>query len=317
MNRNLYLAPVIVVITLVITAGIFNLISAFNFVYSGMYYDGNCKVTKVVTNSPAEKAGVLVGDSLLTYNGEKLTANITLGEQDGYKIGNKVEFRAERNGEIKSFQVVLEPEPAAFDMQYIGLFAMGLIYMLCGLFAHFNVKSKLSLLFVLFTMVVGFLLGTQLIIANKIILTIYIVFNSFMPALLMHFLLIFPPKSKFLSKKINTLYLYLPSLAILLAELPFVFPGTYESNMFINIIIVVLYIGYIIAVLLTLIVKYIKAATEYRKKGGGTLLLISIIIGLAVLVAAIFSQTNFIWFAVVSPVLIGLSIIKQARFKLE
>jgi carboxyl-terminal processing protease len=77
-------------------------------------------VTKVIEGSPAEKAGIQVGDELYAINGIKFS------EKNGAAIdkvkvpGNTVKCTVKRNGADKTFKLTLVPMPADLLSKYIG-----------------------------------------------------------------------------------------------------------------------------------------------------------------------------------------------------
>ncbi len=81
---------------------------------------GQLLVTKVVEGSPAEKAGIQIGDELYSINGVRFNKknHKTISQ---FKVpGKEVTCTVKRNGLNKSFKVTLVPMPADLVAKYIG-----------------------------------------------------------------------------------------------------------------------------------------------------------------------------------------------------
>jgi len=318
MNKKHFLIPVIAVSILVLIFGIYNFLSSFNTAFLGVSYNKDYVVTRVAPNSTAEKAGILKGDQLKTYNGQKLSESTPFEKQESYTIGNEVEFTAERNGEAKSFQIILESQFVNAKSNYFVYLVMSLIFLLSGLFVHYKVKSGLSLLYAIFTITVGFLFCAFAIGQNKILIVLYYFCYFFLPALLTHFLLSYPYKSSFLNQKIkSSIYLYLPStLLSLLYSVLYLLEIDITNNP-LNYVLMVIYFGYLLTSLIIIVVKYFRASSEFRQEKGLLLILLATVTGLAVLTLGQLFNEYFILLAVATPVLMSIAILKQTQIELE
>jgi C-terminal processing protease CtpA/Prc len=93
----------------------------------GIEYDGDQpgypKVQKVIAGSPAEKAGLQVGDELISLNGvdiretneEKMNA-----ARGDYTPGHTVHYVVKRKGALKPVDITLGTWPADLLARYIG-----------------------------------------------------------------------------------------------------------------------------------------------------------------------------------------------------
>src|SRR5262249_7009394 len=76
---------------------------------AGVDADAGAKIVKVTKGSSAEKAGLLVGDIVLTLNGTPILANQHLVEQlRAHKAGEKVTLKVSRSRVAKDIVVALE-----------------------------------------------------------------------------------------------------------------------------------------------------------------------------------------------------------------
>jgi predicted metalloprotease with PDZ domain len=80
-------------------------------------------ITKVVPKSPAEKAGIQVGDEILAFNGISSTEKeeVIWAEVKKQLIpGNKITLTMERSGKSREFEVELGRVPDQLVAQWVG-----------------------------------------------------------------------------------------------------------------------------------------------------------------------------------------------------
>jgi serine protease Do len=82
----------------------------------GLSKPGGALISEVTESSPAEKAGLEVGDIILTFNGKNVPTSSALPPIVGVvKPGTSVPTEIQRNGEMKTIMVTIEP--LAADIQ--------------------------------------------------------------------------------------------------------------------------------------------------------------------------------------------------------
>ena len=82
----------------------------------GLSKPGGALISEVTESSPAEKAGLEVGDIILTFNGKNVPTSSALPPIVGVvKPGTAVPTEIQRNGEMKTIMVTIEP--LAADIQ--------------------------------------------------------------------------------------------------------------------------------------------------------------------------------------------------------
>jgi serine protease Do len=79
-------------------------------------------VQEVITDSPAEQAGVLVGDVIVEVDGTPINANHRLADVvSQYEPGARVEIKVWRAGETRSLKVTLGENPQDSARPYLGV----------------------------------------------------------------------------------------------------------------------------------------------------------------------------------------------------
>ncbi len=81
---------------------------------------GALTVTNVIEGSPAEKAGIQVGDELYALNGVRFNKENHDAISKVKLPGKKVTCTVKRNGANKKFKLTLVPMPADLMAKYIG-----------------------------------------------------------------------------------------------------------------------------------------------------------------------------------------------------
>ncbi len=317
MKKNSNLIPLFIGAVLVLAMGLYNIITLFNSSYDGFSYNKDYIITNVQPNSPAEKAGMLKGDQIKTCNGKIIDNTNSFIPLEDSEIGENIEFTIERNGEERTLLVHLESQPVKEILFAIGIFILSLAFLSSGVFTHYKVESELSLIFALFSLVVGFLFSTQMHIQNNVLVTIYLICYFLLPSLLMHFLLIYPHKSSFLDRKFKWILLYIPSAAISIIYLVFYFLNLDVTNNPLQYTLEVFYFGYLIAALVLGLVKYFRANADFRKKSGLNLIVLATVIGVAILILGGLFMKGIVFISVIVPVLMSIATIKQAQIELN
>src|SRR6185369_2632895 len=80
------------------------------------YKDGGARVDEVVSDSPAEKAGLKEGDIIVSFNGAAVHGPMRLSEGiHGAKPGDKVDLGVVRGGAHQKITVEMGERPKAFS----------------------------------------------------------------------------------------------------------------------------------------------------------------------------------------------------------
>lgn len=266
--------------------GILGMMDAKNYTYAGYGTNDNWSVNNVEAGSPAELAGLQVGDIIKSTGGISVTDTKALNERERAKVGETREILVERNGE----EVALELTYAGMTEQgktnnLVG-FIIGLLFVIIGLYSNYKHKSSLSSSFALFSICFGFLFlngpytGTGMLSTIVGIINTSIVLYAF--TRLVIYMLKYPPESAFVNSK-NSKMVYVPMLILLLIIIILEITQVDNSStlrMTMRLLFGAFIIGYFLIALITLLKKYIKASTEDRSSKGLSMMLIGAVIGL-------------------------------------
>jgi PAS domain S-box-containing protein len=176
---------------------------------------------QVAQNSPAGRAGVRVGDHILAINGSPVTRQVQVTKRL-WRAGlwTQVRYKLARNNEEFETPLVTAPAEKPTSIENYAR-VVGLIYLFIGLFifarrwnapraVHFYIFCLVSFIFF------SFHYSGKLDTFDYEIYWIKILAQVLMPALLLHFALVFPERTEGTSRSLSKLgFVYLPPLAIL------------------------------------------------------------------------------------------------------
>jgi PAS domain S-box-containing protein len=180
---------------------------------------------QVALNSPAARAGIRAGDHLVSVNGSSITRQVQVTKRL-WRAGlwTRVSYKLLRNNEEFETYLVTAPAPKPSSIENYAR-AVGIIYLFIGLFifarrwnapraVHFYIFCLVSFIFC------SFHYSGKLDTFDYEVYWCKIVAQLLMPALLLHFALVFPERSQGASRSLAKLSLvYLPPLAILLVHI--------------------------------------------------------------------------------------------------
>jgi hypothetical protein len=336
-----YRTPFLIVAALFVVWGILGVIDAGNIPYSGYLTDGNNTVVQVQDRSPAQAAGLEVGDYITNINGipvEDTRAIALLGRPE---IGEVRTLVVERRGDITLAAGEGAVATAELDITFAGpparnlalawaAFVIGLCFVGCGLLAYWRTPSRASTLLALTGLGLGlvFFAGPyfESYLLRTISGTLVLVLVIFGFAFLLHFLVEFPKPKAILQKKHTLKLLYLPAvlMALFAAYLILFAPrGTSGFNVLARSLFglfVVLYFG---LALWALIHSFVRATPAERSRYGLNLLLAGVIIGLlpvtigslvGILAPTVVLPGVFFYFLtmVLIPITMALAVMKSA-----
>ncbi len=180
---------------------------------------------QVAQNSPAARAGVRVGDHVLAINDSPVTRQVQVTKRL-WRAGlwTQVRYKLARNNEEFETPLVTAPAEKPTSIENYAR-VVGLIYLFIGLFifarrwnapraVHFYIFCLVSFIFF------SFHYSGKLDTFDYEVYWIKIVAQVLMPALLLHFALVFPERTEGTGRSLSKLsFVYLPPLAILFVHI--------------------------------------------------------------------------------------------------
>jgi two-component system NtrC family sensor kinase len=233
MKQNLRVSLGAVVLALATLAAIifalinFDQRSRYEVVYDGVAWldtDHGIQARQVSPSSPASRAGIRVGDVLLTFNGAPISRAAQIAQRlDRAGLWTQVRYKLARGGEeFETPLVTASAEKPLTTENFLRI--VGLFYLFIGLFifirrwnapraVHFYVFCLVSFIFC------SFHFSGKLDVFDLEVYWAEIVARLFAPALLLHFALVFPGRSETpIRWSSKLLAVYVPPLALLLTH---------------------------------------------------------------------------------------------------
>lgn len=275
-----------VVAVLFIIWGILGMMDTKNYTQSGYFTGDDWSVLNVEEGSPAEAAGLQVGDLIKSTGGIAVTDTKALNARERPAIGETREIVLDRNGEEVTLQLTYTAIPDDYKTNNLIGFIIGILFVIAGAYANFRHKSDLNTAFAIFSICFGFLflsgpyLGTGFITKLINIFSTAVVLFSF--TALVIYMLKYPPESTFLSSK-NRKLIYVP-LLVILSIIVVLEVTEVDNSATLNTVMRLLFgafiISYFLITIIALIRKYTKADATEKSSKGLTLMLIGTIIGI-------------------------------------
>jgi hypothetical protein len=272
----LYVAGIVFIIW-----GVLGLMDAKNYVTAGFQSDDNNAIVHIEPGSPAEAAGMQLGDIIKTSGGIEINNNKELSKRDRPAAGDVRDYIVDRDGSDVTIQLTFTELSDKDKSLNMVAFVIGLLFVLLGLWAYYKHMSTLSYGFTIFSICFGFIFfngphiepGMLRNLINSVSTTI-VVFSF---AFLLNYMLKYPPKSN------HQKLLYLPAIlvALMIWALNFIQPdGSGTVNMVIRLFFGGVIIFYFLSSLITLIRKYMRSSKEDRASKGLNMMLLGAIVGL-------------------------------------
>lgn len=281
----------IVLAVIIVLWAILGMFDLKNVPYSGYYTDGDNTVIRIYPDGPAEHAGFMKGDRMISNGGIDVKDTRALTRRPRAEIGEIRTYVFERNGETVSIDLTFTGMPAKQVGIRLAVAVIGFCFLLFGLLAYFRVKNKSTTLFALVGLCFGFTFITSPYISSYMLRMILQSIGTTAVilglAFLLHFMMTFPKDKAMLKKKNVTIVLYGPAvLMILYALLLVIFQpeATSALNTISRILFNVLVAGYFLLAAVAMVHSFVKATPKERTAHGLKFMLFGTIIGLAPLV---------------------------------
>jgi hypothetical protein len=293
-----YRTAFLVVGGLFVVWGILALVDMGNIPYSGFSTDGNNTVTRVEAGSPAEAAGMRVGDRITSIEGISVEDSRALNRMGRAGIGETRTFVVAERAEIEL--AAGEEGPASREVTItfagqpgrdVGLgwaaFVISLCFIGFGLMAYVKNPTKSAMLLALTGLCLGaafaggpYIGSVALRMAVGAITTTMVVLGF---AFLLHCVSEFPKAKAILQREHMTKVLYAPAVLMALLFLWLIIfqpAATSTLNVVVNTLVGLFVVGYFGLALAALIHSYVTATPEERSRYGLNMVLGGLAIGL-------------------------------------
>ena len=267
------------------------LIDSKNIPYSGMSLIGGTDITQVRAGSPAEQAGFQAGDKVVNSAGIDAGDLHALFRQPRAEIGETRHYEVERAGADQpiGLSVTFTSLPPTMRALTFGAALIGLTFLVCGVGAYLRFPGATTrLLAFLGAAAMNGFVGLPYIVQPDLRLAATIlplITTTLIPALLLHFLLRFPRRRRFLDRKVGLWLIYGPValVGIVGAVTLLVRPELLSFARVVAITVPVLHVLFAIGVLIQ---SYVKADRATRAAHGLNALLIGFVGGLVPVLAS-------------------------------
>jgi hypothetical protein len=278
-HKNLFLA----LAGLIVLWGILGVLDIGNVPYSGYNTDGDNNVTQVTAGSPAEAAGMQVGDRISSVGGVAVEDTRAGFNQQRAEIGETRTIVVARAGESLNLEVQYAAQPGDQQfLSYVGVL-IGLCFLGFGLWAYTAAPgrqtTRLAALGLLFGL--AFLGGPYIAapVLSAIVgaVSIFAVLVGF--AVLLDHVLNFPKESD--GRRVRAIYVP----AILVGLVPTVFTilrpdATSGINLFFRLLFGLFILGYFGLALIVMVKTFTRATPTEKAAHGLNLMLVGAVLGL-------------------------------------
>lgn len=276
-----------VVAGIVVIWAVLTVLDMPNTTYTGYSTTAQNVVNNVEAGSPAEAAGLMVGDQITSFDGIPVEDVRALNEAPRVVPGTVRQVGVDRDGQAMTLSVTVgSPAGVNQAVNWIGIL-IGLIYLLLPFWALSKTGSAASVVLAWFGVcfALAFLPGPYISspMLRNLVGAVFLTAILLGFAMLLRFVLTFPSESPFLSKPAAKLWIFGPAVFIALM-FAYLFIGqpaaTAGLNTVVNILIGAFIIGYFGASLFVLIGRYRSASPEARASSGLSLVLWGAVIAL-------------------------------------
>lgn len=282
-----YRIPLFIASALFLIWGVLGVMDFKNYTYLGYTTGNSFDVIKVEEGSPAQAAGMAVGDVIKSIDGINIENSKAFNERARPTVGQTSTWVVDRDGEEMELALTYAGQSSHDKYMNYVVFAMALLFLILGILTYTTVKSKAAFYFTLFALFFGasFFGGPyfQAPFLRNLVNTVvmWLVLSSFV--FLVKFLMHYPDEKAFMKKKNANLILFGPAilLALVFTGLNFLQPDSTQGlRSIINILIPAIILFYFVWAIVLMIQNYNKASTDIRKSKGLGMMLLGVVLGL-------------------------------------
>jgi len=292
-----YKTPLLIIGALFVIWGILGLTDARNVPYAGYQTDPSNTVIRIDDGSPAEAAGLSLGDRVVSIDGVSIEDTPALTRMPRPRIGETRTLVVENEeGEFpgtRDVAITFTGQSGKNVALTWAAFVIGLCFIGFGLLAYAKAPGRSSLLLAVTGLSLGaaFLGGPYIAsyVLRTIVTTVQLMIAVLGFATLLHCLLEFPKVKKVLEKKHMRKAIYVPAVIVALFFLWIIVfepAGTSTLNTIANALVGLFFVCYFGFALVALIHSYVTATADERSKFGLNLLLVGLLVGLVPLTVA-------------------------------
>jgi membrane-associated protease RseP (regulator of RpoE activity) len=320
-----YGRPLLVAGVLVWLWGVVGLMQNRDHGYGGFFFGPDRVVTGFEEGGPGQKAGIQVGDRVVTVDGVRAEELPMQSRWEPINIGESREVEVERDGERIFLEVVYQGGDVDPVVGGIGNLIVNLAFLGLGLWVLFKVQSSLALLCALsglfwaLSTLGGPHLGAWEGVAGHIQITALLMWSY----VLLRFLLVFPQAKKIGENRLVQTTLtgvFLAWCTLLIVEL-MVHPALYNVY---GVVLLFLLIPVALGILVALIHSRVTCSAEVRRSSGFNLFFWGILGGLffpfivALLLAALTGVEGDVWpylqlLQIAIPATMAYAVVKDAE----
>lgn len=261
--------------------GIFGLLDLNNQVYDG-FSTNDFEVIRVEENGPAEKAGLQVGDILLSKEGISIKDYKELDKLPRTQIGQTIPYGIERAGEEQTVEITYGALPQKNKTNRYIQFLIGILFIALPSALTLKSKSNLKLSLGLSMTTFGFLFLNGPYIANgqlrDFIDVLSIAIFTFALTYLADYLLKYAPQSSVTKKSFYRLMFSPMVLIVAIVLVVTITKPDYSGtlNSIVQGIFAVFFLGFLAISILTLVRKFLRSDKNIRKQYGLDLMLLGV-----------------------------------------
>jgi membrane-associated protease RseP (regulator of RpoE activity) len=280
--------------------GAFGALEITEIPYNGYSLSPDSVVRQIYAGSPAEAAGLKVGDQVTKIDGIAAENIAELSNRGRPAIGSAGSVTVTRDGVEQTLNFNYTTQPTADMWAIYGAGALiGLAFLILGLLAYLKNPTRLSTIFCALSLMLAilYLPGPYFASsgARNVTNAVIAVIVGVMLATLLYYCLNFPRAKEILASRSwlrQAIFIIAPLLGLVFA-LVTLFAQNISSgvSMLLAILAGVIYGVYLLLAIIAVIHSFVKSSAEERSASGLNLMLLGVVIGWAPLVISILYHT--------------------------
>jgi hypothetical protein len=282
------------IITAAAVVGLLQVLGALQVreqVYRGFRSGDDRVIVDVTQGSPADRAGLKVGDRLVRIDGIDAGDAIAQEARPRARVGQTQPIVVDRGGRTLEVHLTLAGLPPMGVVAYLASGLTGLSFLAFGLWAYFSAPRRTTRLLALAGIGLGAVFTEQPYVASPFASSLQesglIVAAVFGFAVLLHFMLVFPNERRILGWSAALPAIYAPAAVVSAAKMAATVvqrggPGGAVTDTTTAALVLVL--AYFFLAVVALVQSYMRATPAERTASGLNLLVACIVLGFAPMV---------------------------------